>query len=810
MVDKADNGQKKIFLEKESDGRSTLSLGIKIDVATLNRAMQNVGSSSDSRSKTDGSNNDHDRMKKASSFLKVRDSGSASSTDAFEKAFDALRAENKNKNCVTDTKLTDSTSSKSTSESSPNKFSNSAKFPKKKIRSGKDASSGNNESFNDSNSARQKQNKSRFARQKRENTTNDSSIDKIDVREYEMLYGGSIIIKSSFNSNNSEAPRKKTRTRSSLTVPVVASSSKDKKIKISGQMIVKDLADRMNVRVPILLKGLMSLGVSGNINQSLSVDEIELVCAEMGYLCELERSDTEKKIDVLMSDLSGKKGEGNVRAPLVTVMGHVDHGKTSLLDAIRNSNVVNKESGGITQHIGAYIVDVKLRDGDKRQVCFIDTPGHAAFTEMRLRGAKITDIVVLVVAADDGIMAQTIEAINHIKISGAHVIVAANKIDREGIDLEKLKSELSKYDIIVEDYGGDVPFIPLSAKTGKNLDTLLETIALHADVMELKAKFDGPAAGTIIESRMDKRKGVVATMLVQSGTLKQGDIVSCLSAFGRVRDMSNDSGVSVKYATPSMPVEIIGLNFTPKAGDRFIVTVTEKEATQVYEEGKKIDQNLSNLGAREINFGNKKKELNIIVKGDVWGSVEAASLLLSKIKSNEVSINIIHKGVGAVSASDMSLMSTTEGIICGFKVAIDKKARLVSDSKLDIRIYDVIYDLENDIKDKLIDMLDREIKETKTGSGVIRKIFKISKVGIIFGSYISDGLITSSSLIKIYRDKELVGESKVSSLKSVDDNVKEIVSGHECGIKLTNNMSLQEGDKFEIFSVELVRPDKLL
>ena len=492
------------------------------------------------------------------------------------------------------------------------------------------------------------------------------------------------------------------------------------------------------------------------------------------------------------------------RPPVVCVMGHVDHGKTSLLDAIRETNVTSREAGGITQHIGAYVTEI---NGEK--ITFLDTPGHEAFTSMRMRGAQATDIAILVVAADDGVMPQTVEAINHAKAAGVQIIVAVNKIDKPSANVERVKQELVEYELIAEDWGGDTVFVPVSAHTGEGIDQLLEMIILTAEVEELKANPDRLARGVVIEAKLDKGRGPVATILVQKGTLHVGDNIAVGAAYGKIRAMMDDRGRRVKEALPSTPVEILGLHDVPDAGEIFMATENDKEARNIAEtyvaqgREKLLDDTKAKLTLdglfSQIQAGNIK-ELNIIVKADVQGSVEAVKQSLLKLSNEEVAVRVIHAGVGAINESDVSLASASNAIIIGFNVRPDNTAKDIADrEKVDVRLYRVIYDAIEDVEAAMKGMLDPEYEEKVIAHLEVRQTFKASGVGTIAGSYVLDGKIERGSKIRITREGELIFEGEMASLKRFKDDVKEVAAGYECGIVAQDFNDLQEGDQIEAY-----------
>ncbi|AFC73214.1 translation initiation factor IF-2 [Rickettsia montanensis] len=573
---------------------------------------------------------------------------------------------------------------------------------------------------------------------------------------------------------------------------------------------VGDLANAMSERVADVIKELMKLGILANASQTIDADTAELVATNLGHTVKrVQESDVE---NVLISD--DKVEDLRTRAPVVTVMGHVDHGKTSLLDALKSTDIAAGELGGITQHIGAY--RVTLADG--RAITFIDTPGHEAFSEMRSRGAKVTDIVIIVVAADDGIKTQTVEAINHAKAAGVPIIVAINKIDKPDIDIERVKNELYVHEIIGEEAGGDVMVIPISALKKINLDKLEEAILLIAEMQDLKANPFGSAAGVVIESKIEQGRGTLTTILVQRGTLRNSDIIIAGTSYGKVKKMTNDKGLEIVEATPSVPVEIQGLNEVPFAGDKFNIVQSEKQAKDIAEyrmrlaKEKKISiaprSSLEDLFLKAS--GNSKiKELPLIVKGDVQGSVEAISGSLLKLSSDEIKLRILHSGVGPITESDVSLAHASSAIIVGFNVRAGANALTAAEKeKVDIRYYSIIYHLIDDIKAIMSGMLDPIIREQYIGSAEIRQIFNITKVGKIAGSYVTKGIIKKGAGVRLLRDNVVIHEGKLKTLKRFKDEVKEVREGYECGIAFENYEDIREGDTVEVF--ELIQEQRQL
>lgn len=580
------------------------------------------------------------------------------------------------------------------------------------------------------------------------------------------------------------------------------------KVLIPDEIVVSELASRLKVTATEVIKKLMQLGEMCTINQVIDFDTASLVAEELGAKVEKEVIVT---IEERLINDSDDDGEGVERAPVVVVMGHVDHGKTSLLDKIRNANVTSTEAGGITQHIGAYRVTCK-----GKEITFLDTPGHEAFTSMRARGASVTDIAILVVAADDGIMPQTVEAINHAKAAGVSIIVAINKMDKEGANPDAVKQKLTEYNLVVEEWGGDVICVPVSAKTGEGIDELLENVLLVAEVAELKANPNRLAKGAVIEARLDKGRGPIATLLVQNGTLRTGDIIIAGTAVGRVRVMTNDNGKVVKEAGPSYPVEITGLAEVPSAGDTFNAVEDERLARELVEQRKHeakqeqfkqyqkvtLDNLFSQIEQGEI------KELPIIVKADVQGSVEAVKQSLEKLSNEEVRVKVIHGAVGAVSEGDVMLANASNAIIVGFNVRPDPVAADNAERDgVDIRLYRIIYDAIEEITTAMKGMLAPKFREVNLGRVEVRQVYKISNVGMVSGSYVLSGKITRNAEIRVVRDGIIVADDKMSSLKRFKDDVKEVAEGYECGITLEKFSDVHVGDIFEAYYMEEYRPD---
>lgn len=613
---------------------------------------------------------------------------------------------------------------------------------------------------------------------------------------------------NSDNRNNKNA-NKNVQEKKPQPVPV-KEEEVIKEIIIPETLTIKELADKMKVQPSALVKKLFMQGQVVTINQEIDFENAQEIALEYDIIAEME-----EKVDIIEELLREDEEDESTlvkRPPVVCVMGHVDHGKTSLLDAIRETNVIEKEAGGITQHIGAYTVEVK-----GEQITFLDTPGHEAFTAMRMRGAQSTDIAILVVAADDGVMPQTVEAINHARAAGISIIVAVNKIDKPSANVDKVKQELAEYELVAEDWGGDTIFVPVSAHTREGLDTLLEMILLESEVCELKANPNRKARGLVIEAQLDKGRGPVATVLVQKGTLHVGDAVAAGSFYGKVRAMVNDKRMKVSTAGPSTPVEILGLNGVPNAGEVFVATVNDKEARNFAEtfikDGRekllensksKTKMSLDDLFS-QIQEG-ELKELDIIVKADVQGSVEAVKNSLTRLSNDEVVVKVIHAGVGAINESDVILASASNAIIIGFNVRPDNMAKETADrEKVDLRLYRVIYQAIADVEAAMKGMLDPIFEEKVIGHAEIRQLFKASGVGTIAGSYVLDGVFRRGCKVRITREGEQIYEGDLASLKRFKDDVKEVKSNYECGLVFEKFNEIQEGDLVEAFVMEEVQ-----
>ena len=578
-------------------------------------------------------------------------------------------------------------------------------------------------------------------------------------------------------------------------------------ITIPETITVKDLAAELKKTSSEVIKKLLNYGILATINNELDFDTAFLVAGEFGVTA--IKKTVVKEEDILFDDSEDAEDELISRPPVIVVMGHVDHGKTSLLDAIRSTNVISGEAGGITQHIGAYKVEI-----NGREITFLDTPGHEAFTSMRARGAQITDIAILVVAANDGVMPQTVEAINHAKAAGIPIIVAVNKIDLEGANVERVKQELTEYELVPEEWGGDTIYVPISAKNHQNIDTLLEMVLLEADMLDLKVNPHKQAKGTIIEAKLDKHKGVVATMLVQRGKLDVGDTIVVGSVIGRIRVMTNDKGQKVKTAGPSTPVEITGLSEVPSVGDTFYEVKDEKMAKHLIERRKR-QQREKELNAsskvtlddlfNQIEKGNLK-QLNLIVKADVQGSVEAVKQSLEKLSNDEVRVKVIHSNVGAVTESDVTLAKVSNAIIIAFNVRPNAIAKEVADKEeVEIKTYSVIYNAIEDVELAMKGMRDPEYKEVIIGNAEVRQTFKVSNVGTIAGCYVTDGKIARNSIARVIRDNVVIFEGKLVSLKRFKDDAKEVASGYECGLQLENFNDIKVGDIIEAHIMEEIK-----
>lgn len=581
------------------------------------------------------------------------------------------------------------------------------------------------------------------------------------------------------------------------------------KITYEEGITVGELAEKLNKDASEIVKNLFMVGIMANINQSLNQDAIELICDEFGVEAELEVVVDATDLETYFEDVDANDEDKVERPSVVTIMGHVDHGKTTLLDSIRNTRVTAGEAGGITQHIGAYQIE-----NEGKKITFLDTPGHAAFTTMRARGAQVTDITILVVAADDGVMPQTIEAINHAKAAEVPIIVAVNKIDKPTANPDRVMQELGEHGLYPEDWGGDTIFVQLSAIKGDGIDELLEMILLVSEVAELKANPKRTAIGTVIEAELDKSRGPAASLLIQDGTLEIGDSVVVGNTFGRVRAMVNDLGKRIKSAGPSTPVEITGLQDVPLAGDRFVVFKDEKRARRIGEARQQQNILAQRQESQKVSLDNlfeqikqgEMKDLNVIIKGDVQGSVEALAASLMKIDVEGVNVRIIHTAVGAINESDVTLASASNGIIIGFNVRPDANAKRAAEAEgVDMRLHRIIYKVIEEIEQAMIGMLDPEYEEKVIGQAEVRQTINISKVGTVAGSYVTDGKITRDSQVRIIRDGIVVYEGQVDALKRFKDDVREVAQGYECGITIENFNDVKEGDIFEAFVMEEIK-----
>jgi translation initiation factor IF-2 len=621
---------------------------------------------------------------------------------------------------------------------------------------------------------------------------------KLEVFERADLYEGRLIRRRKKEAAGREAVKKAKPTEIAITKPA------KRKIKVPKEVTVGELARAMGVKATELLKRLMELSVVASINQLIDFETASVLAGEFAYELELERFELEGALVEAEDKPEDLKG----RPPVVTIMGHVDHGKTSLLDYIRQSNIIAGESGGITQHIGAYYVERETGD-----VVFLDTPGHEAFTAMRARGAQVTDIIVLVVAADDGVMPQTKEAINHARAAGIPMVVAINKIDKPEANVEKVRRELAELRLVPEEWGGDTIFASISAKTGQGVDELLELIQLQADVLELKANPNKPARGRVIEAKLDKTRGPVATVVIKSGTLKPGNFFVCGDHFGKVRAMLNNRGKRMIVAGPSTPVEVYGVTGVPNAGDEFIVVEDERTAKEIIEhrlgekkakeEGKRGIVSLDDL-FRKIKEG-EVKELNIILKADVQGSIEALSESMTKLSTQEVKLKIIHSSTGAITETDVMLASAAGAIIIGFNVRANPRVTdLAQKENIDIRYYNVIYNVLQDIKMAMAGLLAPVYREHVIGRANVKEVFHIPKIGAVAGCYVTDGRVERNAKARLLRDEVVIFDGKISSLRRFKDDVKEVQTGYECGIGLESFQDIKPGDVFEVYQLEEV------
>ena len=618
--------------------------------------------------------------------------------------------------------------------------------------------------------------------------------------------------KKKSNKNKEKKNKKQAKSREQVTPDNIQQERKEdspNKIYYQEGITVGELAEKLNKDASEIVKNLFMVGIVTNINQSLDQDSIELICSEYGVEAEEEVIVDSKDLDAYFQ-VETNEDQAVERPAVVTIMGHVDHGKTTLLDSIRNTRVTDGEAGGITQHIGAYQIEA-----NDKKITFLDTPGHAAFTTMRARGAQVTDITILVVAADDGVMPQTVEAINHAKAAEVPIIVAVNKIDKPTANPDRVMTELGEHGLFPEDWGGDTIFVPLSALNGDGIEDLLEMITLVSEVEELKANPERTAIGTVIEAKLDKSRGALASILVQDGTLEQGDSIVVGHTYGRVRTMTNDLGQNIKKAGPSTPVEITGLQDVPNAGDRFVVFKDDKQAKAIGESRQEEQILTARQDSQKVSLDNlfdvmkegEMKDLNIIIKADVQGSVEAVAASLMKIDVEGVNIKIIHTGVGAINESDVTLASASNGIIFGFNVRPDANAkRAAEQEQVDMRLHRIIYQIIEEVESAMKGMLDPEYEEQVIGQAEVRQTFKVSKVGTIAGSYVTEGKITRNAGVRIIREGVVVFEGELDTLKRFKDDAKEVAQGYECGITIEGYNDLKEGDIIEAYQmVEIER-----
>ncbi|MDH5184165.1 MAG: translation initiation factor IF-2, partial [Gammaproteobacteria bacterium] len=578
-------------------------------------------------------------------------------------------------------------------------------------------------------------------------------------------------------------------------------------VSIPETISVAELAQKMTVKAAEVIKEMMKMGTMVTINQVLDQETAAIVVEEMGHKPVLMK---ENAMEEELTQVAEHSGEAETRAPVVTIMGHVDHGKTSLLDYIRRAKVASGEAGGITQHIGAYHVET-----EGGMITFLDTPGHEAFTAMRARGAKVTDIVVLVVAADDGVMPQTREAVQHARAAGVPLIIAVNKMDKPEADPERVKSELSQEDVIAEDWGGDTMFLPVSAKTGDGVDALLDAILLVSEVLELTAVKDSPARGIVVESRLDKGRGIVASILVQNGTLRKGDILLAGREYGRVRAMLDENGKPIEEAGPSIPVEVLGLSGAPNAGEDALAVADERKAREVanFRQGKFREIKLARQQKAKLeNMFNNMEEgevqsLNVVLKADVQGSVEAITDSLMKLSTNEIGVTIVASGVGGITESDANLAVASEAILVGFNVRADVGAkRIIQEEALDLHYYSVIYDLVDEVKSAMSGMLSPEVREEIIGLAEVRDVFKAPKIGAIAGCMVVDGIVKRNNRIRVLRENVVIYEGELESLRRYKDDVNEVKQGVECGIGVKNYNDVKVGDQIEVYErVEVAR-----
>ena len=630
---------------------------------------------------------------------------------------------------------------------------------------------------------------------------------KISFRKKEVVEGADLYPKQHRGRKIRKAAAKSKAAVQAQKPQITIPKAIKRRIKIDDAIVLADLAKRMGIKANEMIKALMDMGVMATVNQTIDFDTASLIATEFNY--EVERASFEEEVILKVGKDDPDKLIG--RPPVVTIMGHVDHGKTSLLDVIRKTKVTEIEAGGITQHIGAYYVST-----DKGQIVFLDTPGHEAFTAMRARGAKVTDIVVLVVAADDGVMPQTVEAINHSKAAGVPIIVAINKIDKANADPERVKREIAELGLAPEEWGGDTIFVNVSAKINQGIEELLEMILLQAELMELKANPDKFAQGNVVEAKIDSGRGPVATLLVREGTLHTGDAIVCGIHHGKVRALLNDRGKHIEAAGPSIPVEVLGLTGVPNAGDEFIALADDKSAKQVslHRIQKQRSKDLSKTSRlsleklfEQIEEGETKK-LNLIIKADVHGSIEALRDSLAKLSNNEVKINVIHAATGTIIESDVSLAAVSDAIIIGFNVRPSTKVQtLANEENVDMRFYNIIYNVIKDIKNAILGLMKSTYEERILGRAEVREVFHVPKIGTIAGCYVTDGKIERGQLVRLIRDGIVSCEGKISSLRRFKEDAKEVQSGYECGIGIENFNDIKLGDIIECYYLEEIKPE---
>jgi translation initiation factor IF-2 len=629
---------------------------------------------------------------------------------------------------------------------------------------------------------------------------------KISFRRKEVIEGEDLYAEGYRPRKQRKLAKSKKAVTGQKTQITVAKAIK-RRIKIDDAIVLADLAKRMGIKANEIIKTMMQMGSMATVNQTIDYDTAALIASEFNY--EIERASFEE--ETILRQETDDPDKLAPRPPVVTIMGHVDHGKTSLLDAIRKTRVTETEAGGITQHIGAYRVST-----DRGQIAFLDTPGHEAFTAMRARGAQITDIVVLVVAADDGVMPQTTEAINHAKAAKVPIIVAINKIDKTNADPEKVQRELAENGLTPESWGGDTIYVKVSAKQAQGIDELLEMILLQAEVLELKANPDKLAVGHVVEAKIDSGRGAVATILVKEGTLHTGDPVVCGLHYGRIRAMLDDSGNPVEFAGPSLPVEIVGLSGVPMAGDEFLALKDEKDAKQISEHRQQKQRTVELAHSNRMSLDKlfeqmqegEIKDLNLIIKADVQGSIEALKDSLIKLSNDEVKVKIVHSAIGTIAESDISLATVSNAIIIGFNVRPSPKVQsMATDENVDMRFYNVIYDVINDVKNAMLGMMASKFKEHIMGTAEVREVFQIPKLGNIAGCYVTDGKIERGQNLRLLRDGVVIFEGKNSSLRRFKDDVKEVQAGYECGIGIENFNDIKVGDTIDCYYLEEIRPE---